>query len=71
MKDFLPAFSNSGPVGSMVNELNLHDLEKSTIQKALSKYNQSISQASKALGITRSSLYRRLEKYGIAHESRI
>jgi len=71
MKDFLPAFSFSGPSTPMKNELNLYELEVTTIKKALAKYNHSISSTSRALGITRSSLYRRLEKYAIPHEPRI
>jgi len=45
--------------------LNLDDMEKTAIEKALHKYNGNISRAAKELGLTRASLYRRLEKYGI------
>ncbi|MDW8296856.1 MAG: sigma-54 dependent transcriptional regulator [Raineya sp.] len=45
--------------------LNLDELEKEMIQKALDKYNGNISKAAKELGLTRASLYRRLEKYGL------
>lgn len=45
--------------------LNLDDVEKDMIQKALDKYNGNISKAAKELGLTRASLYRRLEKYGL------
>jgi two-component system, NtrC family, response regulator HydG len=44
---------------------NLDDVEKSVIDKVLQKHNGNISQAAKELGLTRASLYRRLEKYGI------
>ncbi len=44
---------------------NLDDVEKSVIQKAVNKYNGNISKAAKELGLTRASLYRRLEKYGL------
>jgi DNA-binding NtrC family response regulator len=40
--------------------LNLDDVEKEMIQKALDKYNGNISKAAKELGLTRASLYRRL-----------
>jgi DNA-binding NtrC family response regulator len=46
-------------------KLNLDDLEKNTILKALEKYKGNISQAAKALGLTRAALYRRLEKHGL------
>lgn len=45
--------------------LNLDDVEKETIRKALNKHEGNISRAAKALGLTRTALYRRLEKHGI------
>ncbi|NJL14252.1 MAG: sigma-54-dependent Fis family transcriptional regulator [Microscillaceae bacterium] len=47
------------------NTLNLDDVEKEVIHKALQKHNGNISKAAKELGLTRASLYRRLEKYGL------
>ncbi|HBS86542.1 MAG: sigma-54-dependent Fis family transcriptional regulator [Bacteroidetes bacterium GWF2_38_335] len=44
---------------------NLDDVEKAIINKVLKKYNGNISHAAKELGLTRTSLYRRLEKHGI------
>lgn len=44
---------------------NLDDVEKSVIQKAINVHNGNISKAAKELGLTRASLYRRLEKYGL------
>jgi DNA-binding NtrC family response regulator len=43
----------------------LDSVEKSTIVRALDRCNRNVSQAAKALGLTRASLYRRMEKYGI------
>ena len=71
MKDFLPSFEFSGPSDTVVEGLNLQQMEIEMIKKALIKFNHSISAASRALGITRSSLYRRLEKYNIPHEPKI
>jgi DNA-binding NtrC family response regulator len=48
-----------------VDSYNLDDVEKSVIERALNKYNGNISKAAKELGLTRASLYRRLEKYGL------
>lgn len=48
-----------------VNSLNLDDMERSVIEKALQKHGGNISKTAKELGLTRASLYRRLEKYGI------
>jgi DNA-binding NtrC family response regulator len=45
--------------------LMLDTMEKSTILRALDRYNRNVSHAARALGLTRASLYRRMEKYGI------
>ena len=45
--------------------LNLDELEKSAVETALRKCGGNISHAAKALGITRTSLYRRMEKHGL------
>lgn len=47
------------------NSVKLEDVERSAIIKAISKHAGNISQASKELGLTRASLYRRIEKYGL------
>lgn len=44
---------------------NLEELEKETIKQVVRKYNGNITKAARELGLTRTSLYRRLEKYGI------
>jgi DNA-binding NtrC family response regulator len=73
-KDFMTA----SPVASdkklnlpQVGDMTLEQLEIEMIKKALSFHNHSISQSAQSLGITRSSLYRRLEKYNIPYESKI
>jgi DNA-binding NtrC family response regulator len=45
--------------------LNLDHLEKETIRKALRKHGFNISRAANELGLTRASLYRRMEKHDI------
>ncbi len=45
--------------------LNLDHLEKETITKALRKHGFNISRAASELGLTRASLYRRMEKHDI------
>ncbi|MBD3630908.1 sigma-54 dependent transcriptional regulator [Cyclobacterium sp.] len=47
------------------NTYNLDEVEKNLIQKAIDKNGGNISKAAKELGLTRASLYRRLEKYGL------
>ena len=44
---------------------NLDDVEKSVIQKAINRHGGNISKAAKELGLTRASLYRRMEKHGL------
>ena len=44
---------------------NLEDIEKNIIRKILKKYQGNITQAATELGLTRTSLYRRMEKYGL------
>ncbi|RPA66680.1 sigma-54-dependent Fis family transcriptional regulator [Cyclobacteriaceae bacterium YHN15] len=44
---------------------NLDEVEKTTIQRVIDKNGGNISKAAKELGLTRASLYRRLEKYGL------
>ncbi len=45
--------------------LNLEQLEKQTIDAALKKHGYNISHAARELGLTRASLYRRMEKHGL------
>jgi DNA-binding NtrC family response regulator len=47
------------------NNMNLEETEKMLIRKVVDKYGGNISRAAKELGLTRASLYRRMEKYGI------
>jgi DNA-binding NtrC family response regulator len=44
---------------------NLDDIEKQVIEKVMKQYQGNISLAAKDLGLTRTSLYRRMEKYGL------
>ena len=48
---------------SSIEDLNLEEVERLLIQKALARYNGNVSHAAKALGLSRSALYRRLERY--------
>jgi DNA-binding NtrC family response regulator len=48
-----------------LDNYNLEEVEKIIIRKTLSKHGGNISQAANELGLTRASLYRRLEKYGL------
>jgi len=49
----------------LLDQFHLEEVEKILIRKVLKKCNGNITQAANELGLTRSSLYRRLEKYGL------
>ncbi|MBN2012156.1 sigma-54-dependent Fis family transcriptional regulator [candidate division KSB1 bacterium] len=51
--------------GIVFDNYNLDDVEKTVIRKALQKHGGNISHAASELGLTRTSLYRRMEKYGL------
>lgn len=61
--DFL--FSRPVSASASPETLNLDEVEKAAIIKALSLYSGNISKAAEELGLTRASLYRRMEKYGL------
>lgn len=61
--DFLLSRSLSSTSPS--NTLNLDEVEKAAIAKALQMHSGNISKAADELGLTRASLYRRMEKYGL------
>ncbi|MFN7261548.1 MAG: helix-turn-helix domain-containing protein, partial [Cyclobacteriaceae bacterium] len=61
--DFL--FSRKGNEAQASDTLNLDEVEKSAVTKAIQLHNGNISKAADELGLTRASLYRRMEKYGI------
>lgn len=52
-----------------VGEVTLDEMEIQLIKNALEFYSGNITDAARALGITRSSLYRRIEKHKIQYES--
>jgi len=47
------------------NDLNLERAEKQMVEEALKKHSYNISLAAAELGLTRASLYRRMEKHGL------
>jgi DNA-binding NtrC family response regulator len=48
-----------------LEEMSLEDVEALLIKKALSRFNGNVSHAANALGLSRSALYRRLQRYGL------
>lgn len=51
-----------------IGTMTLEEMEREMIQRAMDHYSSHVTKAAKALGLTRSALYRRLEKYGIDFE---
>ncbi len=51
-----------GPLS--LDQMTLDDAERLLVQRALERYDGNVSEAAKALGLSRSALYRRLERHG-------
>jgi DNA-binding NtrC family response regulator len=63
---YLSAIKQPKPVGDTeFDSYNLEEIERAIINKVLKQYQGNISQAAAELGITRTSLYRRMEKYDL------
>ena len=65
----LPAdfpLSETGPAKAVPDEISRLDaVERDAIMRALEKHRNNVSRAAEALGLTRTSLYRRMEKHGL------
>ncbi len=48
-----------------IEDMSLEEVEYLLIKKALSRHSGNISHAADALGLSRSALYRRMQKYGL------
>jgi DNA-binding NtrC family response regulator len=48
-----------------IDDLTLDEVEKILIEKALQRHEGNVSQAAEALGLSRSALYRRLQRHGL------
>jgi DNA-binding NtrC family response regulator len=48
-----------------LEDMSMEDVESFLIRKALARYGNNVSQAANALGLSRSALYRRMQRYGI------
>jgi transcriptional regulator of acetoin/glycerol metabolism len=46
-------------------EMSLEEVEALLIRKALARHDGNVSHAARALGLSRSALYRRLERHGL------
>jgi two-component system response regulator HydG len=68
-EDFFFSFSQvtkeSKDASLEFDSYNLEDVEKAVISRVMDMYKGNISKAARELGLTRTSLYRRMEKYGL------
>jgi len=53
-------------LSTRLEELSLEDAERLLITKALARFDGNANRAAEALGLSRSALYRRLQKYGLS-----
>ncbi|MCB0392789.1 MAG: hypothetical protein KDD58_15980 [Bdellovibrionales bacterium] len=60
----LPFPGNAGYTGSKKVQ-TINELESVAIEKAINEYNGNLTEAAKALGIGRATLYRKVKQYGI------
>jgi DNA-binding NtrC family response regulator len=66
-KDFTSLAETSQPPGNGASAggQTLDDMERATIEQVLKNHRGNVSHAAKELGLTRTSLYRRIEKFGL------
>ena len=63
--DFFLSQNDDNSDSNEFETYNLEETERMLIRKVIDKYGGNISKAAKELGLTRASLYRRIEKYGL------
>jgi len=69
-RNYRPSNTHSNTAGfPKVGEVSLEEMEIQMIRRAMNFHRGNITKVSQALGITRSALYRRLQKYDIPYES--
>jgi len=59
------ALRPSREASGKLEDMSLEEVEAFLIRKALARYNGNVSQAAGALGLSRSALYRRIQRYGL------
>jgi DNA-binding NtrC family response regulator len=65
MEDFFLPATEPKQEGLAFDSYNLEEVEKTILRRVFAKHAGNISQAAKELGLTRTSLYRRMQKYGL------
>ena len=62
---FISQMDDEKSANHIPSNMNLEETEKMLIRKVIDKHGGNISKAAKELGLTRASLYRRIEKHGL------
>jgi DNA-binding NtrC family response regulator len=60
------ALRGSRAEATRIEDMSLEDVEAFLIRKALDRYGQNVTLAARALGLSRSAMYRRLQRYGLS-----
>jgi DNA-binding NtrC family response regulator len=63
--DFLLTATPSSEEAVAFDSYNLEDVEQEVIARVLRRHQGNVSQTARELGLTRTALYRRMEKYGL------
>ena len=56
-----------GRLSSRLEEMSLEEVERVLITKALGRFDGNANRAAESLGLSRSAMYRRLQKYGLSY----
>jgi DNA-binding NtrC family response regulator len=64
-RSLAPRTATPPPPSAAASDLNLERAEKQMVETALKKHAYNISLAAAELGLTRASLYRRMDKHGL------
>jgi DNA-binding NtrC family response regulator len=59
------ALRSSSHAATRLEDMSIEEVEAFLIKKALARFSGNVSQAAQALGLSRSALYRRLQRYGL------
>jgi DNA-binding NtrC family response regulator len=59
------ALAAPSEAATRLDQMTLEEVEKVLVQKALARAGGNVTEAAKALGLSRSAMYRRLERYGL------
>jgi DNA-binding NtrC family response regulator len=61
----VPVSSATGSTANDLEQMTIEEIEKVLIRKALDRYGGNVRRAAEALGLSRSTFYRRLQEYGL------